>query len=1567
MNKRETEYFELLRQDREESASMLEKPSMRGIKDSVVEKYSDQAHFIYELLQNADDAGASSVEFKLQKRRLLFSHNGTRHFSISNPRKENLDAVNGTLGDINAITAIANSSKGKESTIGKFGVGFKAVFQYTMTPQIYDEKFRFQISRFIVPSLIENDFAGREKTDTLFVFPFDHPARTKDEAVEEISGKLDTLVFPLLFMNNLKEIRFECPNHTGRYEKNVEEQRVTGDIVGEKIVLTRTISRTSERHKLWMFSRKYQGALRYSVCFFLDEKNRLKEEQYNAFCYFSTKETTGLNFLIHAPFLLTDSREGIRVGAANNVELIRRLAALSADSLLILRDVGKESGTNYLDENIFKIIPYQLPVKKRGDEKSLPWEEFHNSIYRLFRYEKVFWNNGEYKSAAHAYWAGNPSLHRLVKDYQLQQLINDKDAFWAFPQLGRQDRAKVFYIERVIRSVISDDNLLNRMSGKFIENQTQEWLSSFYTYITENAGRVKRMKSVPIFLDQDRRAVAAYSINGQEILFLPNEDVSGYRMINSGLMKLESARTLVRQMELRKPSLEDEIFNLIVPQYQNNCIIDAERNLKAIYKYYRNCSKESETSFVGKMSFCRWIKYYTLSGEKGYCLGKEVYFYSEDLDYYFDHDKRIRYVDTDEYNFLPGMGNEMMILLEKVGVRSIPALLESECPASELENYAIDIPEERGINTRGKRGWIHGLEEALQRIEHCEDLKLSVILWEYLLRIIQEKKDCLGLENFMALHYSVEKRRRCIKEGTITETRQVKKLKESEWLFTIKVKKSSPIGIQRKQLSKKYDLKSEYADELLKFLGIMAPDSLEGMMDQQQKEQWELASMLLEAGVTNAELQSFLKKRSKKKQNEKKRESEAKKRELADDILSLTPKRLKKEQENTEKSVSGLDEDEYTPAVIDFSRKIEIAKQKSADEIDRIIQVEELQAKAASSGRYSFGWFKALLELELKSSGSEEKTGKEIDISFGAIEREKNTEKIFVLSKPNRYIPHVMEDLADIPMQVITDEDTMKVVIEAANINSYTLRVRLKDADEMNRLNLDAVNEIKISVKNPAFLQEELLDNFSKLALDDAYDMQENLCENIEFIFGPPGTGKTTYLAEKVLHSLMVGKTPRRVLVLTPTNTAADVLTQKLLSFISDTKKARDWIVRFGTTNDPVIEQSGVYREKDFPIKSLERYITITTIARFPYDYFMENGEKALYLRNMKWDYIVFDEASMISLVDIIYPLYKQTPKKFIIAGDPFQIEPITTIDLWKNENIYTLVNLDSFSDIQTVPHHYKVRLLTKQYRSIPEIGEVYSQLMYDGKIKHHRTRNSRKRLQIKGIQGIKPVNIIKFPVSKYESIYRAKRLSGKSNYQIYSALFMYEFIDYIQKNYRVKDDEQKLSVGIIAPYKAQADLIEKLLVNSCFSKNFSVEVGTIHSFQGGECDIIFVLFNPPRYISSSRDIFLNKKSIINVAISRARDYLFILMPDDETENIEKLSLVKRVEQICTDTDVCAMMDTQNLEKKIFGKKDYIESNAFSTSHQSVNVYYMPEMKYEIRSEENAVDIQIHDEFTRPK
>lgn len=176
MNKQEETYFSALSKDRSEIADVLERRAVRGYKDSVVEKYSDQAHFIYELLQNADDACATRARFILEENRLIFAHNGSRHFSVSNPANEDVDSENKTLGDINAITSIANSNK-TGASIGKFGVGFKAVFQYTETPHIYDPNFKFKIERFIVPIMLTDDFPGRRADETLFVFPFDHQER----------------------------------------------------------------------------------------------------------------------------------------------------------------------------------------------------------------------------------------------------------------------------------------------------------------------------------------------------------------------------------------------------------------------------------------------------------------------------------------------------------------------------------------------------------------------------------------------------------------------------------------------------------------------------------------------------------------------------------------------------------------------------------------------------------------------------------------------------------------------------------------------------------------------------------------------------------------------------------------------------------------------------------------------------------------------------------------------------------------------------------------------------------------------------------------------------------------------------------------------------------------------------------------------------------------------------------------------------------------------------------------------------------------------------------------------
>ena len=217
-------------------------------------KYSDQAHFIYELLQNADDAHATTARFVLERDRLIFAHNGTRHFSVSNPATEDADSENGTLGDINAITSIANSNK-TEASIGKFGVGFKAVFQYTSTPHIYTTAFKFRIDRFIVPSLLEGDINERKAEETLFVFPFDHPERNAEEAYRDISDKLRNLSFPLLFLSKLKNIEFEFENVLGLYGKEIVTSRLFDDTIAEHIRLTQNNGDDLYDENLWLFSR----------------------------------------------------------------------------------------------------------------------------------------------------------------------------------------------------------------------------------------------------------------------------------------------------------------------------------------------------------------------------------------------------------------------------------------------------------------------------------------------------------------------------------------------------------------------------------------------------------------------------------------------------------------------------------------------------------------------------------------------------------------------------------------------------------------------------------------------------------------------------------------------------------------------------------------------------------------------------------------------------------------------------------------------------------------------------------------------------------------------------------------------------------------------------------------------------------------------------------------------------------------------------------------------------------------------------------------------------------------
>lgn len=147
--------FDKLHDARVEAFKVFNDRDFRGVWQSVIDKYPDTAHFIYELLQNADDAMATDVTILLDKKSLIFKHNGTVHFSITDVEDKKI-----TPGHINSITAIGASTKSdNDSTnrIGKFGIGFKSVFQYTDAPEVYDEHFRFRINHYIVPEKIAQD------------------------------------------------------------------------------------------------------------------------------------------------------------------------------------------------------------------------------------------------------------------------------------------------------------------------------------------------------------------------------------------------------------------------------------------------------------------------------------------------------------------------------------------------------------------------------------------------------------------------------------------------------------------------------------------------------------------------------------------------------------------------------------------------------------------------------------------------------------------------------------------------------------------------------------------------------------------------------------------------------------------------------------------------------------------------------------------------------------------------------------------------------------------------------------------------------------------------------------------------------------------------------------------------------------------------------------------------------------------------------------------------------------------------------------------------------------------
>ena len=95
---------------------------LRRSLERIIQLYTDKSHFVYELLQNAEDAGATGIRFVQYSDRLEVMHDG-KSFTTEN---------------LQGLCDIGQSDKVNDlNQIGEFGVGFKSVFGICETVRLY--------------------------------------------------------------------------------------------------------------------------------------------------------------------------------------------------------------------------------------------------------------------------------------------------------------------------------------------------------------------------------------------------------------------------------------------------------------------------------------------------------------------------------------------------------------------------------------------------------------------------------------------------------------------------------------------------------------------------------------------------------------------------------------------------------------------------------------------------------------------------------------------------------------------------------------------------------------------------------------------------------------------------------------------------------------------------------------------------------------------------------------------------------------------------------------------------------------------------------------------------------------------------------------------------------------------------------------------------------------------------------------------------------------------------------------------------------------------------------------
>ncbi len=315
--------------------------------------YSDSNHFVYELIQNAEDAKATKTVIEYYEDRLIFYHDGIP-----------FDAA-----DVRGVSSMLMGTKAKEDaqTIGRFGMGFKSVFKYTYQPEIYSDDEAFLIRNYLLPIEIKDGWnCSQEKREisytsnrsipihpfasskhlTKIVIPF--MKKNKNGEIEKISGddvliKLRELTGEiLLFLNHINNLCW-INKMTGEGAAiSLKSDKADRNLVGCSI---RKLNESKENTTYYLkykkvFDHKDMKSAEVSVAYKLNNRaNNINDmPRTDIYVYFPTKDETDLPFLVHGSFETAVSREKLMHPSSFNNYLFDVLGDLIANSMNNLKN-----------------------------------------------------------------------------------------------------------------------------------------------------------------------------------------------------------------------------------------------------------------------------------------------------------------------------------------------------------------------------------------------------------------------------------------------------------------------------------------------------------------------------------------------------------------------------------------------------------------------------------------------------------------------------------------------------------------------------------------------------------------------------------------------------------------------------------------------------------------------------------------------------------------------------------------------------------------------------------------------------------------------------------------------------------------------------------------------------------------------------------------------------------------------------------------------------------------------------------------------------------------------------